>query len=197
MKGQTMDQAAADKKPSAVLKEEHRLIERVLAVLERLVLRMERGDGPDTEALGRCVEFFRLFADACHHAKEEDLLFPVLESRGIPREGGPIGVMLYEHSQARSLTRLMDKALEAIKEGDASAKDRFAFAARQYASLLGNHIHKEDNILYVMGDQVMTDADQSSLCRQFCEAGCRKFGGKRREELEAIAADLESRWPSA
>ena len=40
----------------------------------------------------------------------------------------------------------------------------------------------------------MTEEDQGSLCSQFCEVGCRSFGGKRREELEAMADDLEKRW---
>jgi len=189
-----MTDPATDQRPSTVLKNEHQTILRVCRVLENLVSRMERGEDPGCEALGQCVEFIRLFADACHHAKEEDLLFPVLESRGIPRDGGPIGVMLYEHTQARGLTKEMGEALADIESGSAGGKARFQTAARQYIGLLSNHIHKEDNILYVMGDRVMTEEDQGSLCSKFCEVGCRSFGGKRREELEAMADDLEKRW---
>jgi len=191
-----MNESTADRKPSRVLKDEHRIIERVLSVLQSLVAKMESGVNPECDALNHCVQFFRLFADACHHAKEEDLLFPVLESRGIPREGGPIGVMLHEHAQARGLTKEMGEALAEIEAGSADGKERFQTAARHYVSLLSNHIQKEDNILYVMGDRVMTAEDQDSLCSRFCEVGCRSFGGKRREELEALADDLENRWLS-
>ena len=191
-----MNESTTDQRPSTVLKNEHQTILRVLRVLESLVSRMESGENPESEALNRCVEFFRFFADACHHAKEEDLLFPVLESRGIPRDGGPIGVMLHEHTQARAFTKEMGEALANIENGSAAGKERFQSAARQYIGLLSNHIHKEDDVLYVMGDSVMTEEDQSSLCSQFCEVGCRSFGGKRREELEAMADDLEKRWLS-
>lgn len=178
-------------KPSGVLRTEHQVILRVIESLSRLVDRSERGEGFEVAAFRRCVEFFRLFADACHHAKEEDLLFPVMESRGIPREGGPIGVMLEEHTMARGFTRAMHEALEAFEGGDAEGEARFCGAARQYQELLTHHIHKEDNILFMMADRVMTSDDQDSLCSQFCEVGCRTFGGKKREELERIADELE------
>lgn len=182
--------------PSAVLKSEHKVILRVLSVLDRLVTRFENGDGFAREALGQCVDFFGFFADACHHAKEEDLLFPVLESRGIPREGGPIGMMLYEHTLARGHTAEMRAALDAGEAGDAGGEGRFVDSARAYIELLTNHIYKEDNVLFNMGDQVMSASDQESLCGKFGEVGCRAFGGKSKQQLEAIADELEVKWPA-
>lgn len=182
--------------PSAVLREEHRVILRVLEVLERLVSKVQGSTGFESGALARCVEFFRLFADACHHAKEENLLFPVLEQRGIPREGGPIGVMLYEHGIARQLTKQMGAELAAHEGGDSDAALRFVRVARQYHALLTDHIFKEDNVLFTMGDRVMTEDDQHKLCASFGEVGCRAFEGKRREQLEQVADELEARWPA-
>ena len=45
---------------------------------------------------------------------------------------------------------------------------RFHEATQQYIELLTNHIDKEDNILFNLGDQVMTGEDQSSLGTRFC-----------------------------
>ena len=67
------------------------------------------------EVLANLQEFFRLFADQCHHGKEEELLFPLLEQKGIPRTGGPIGVTLHEHEEGRALVRQMGDAVEATK----------------------------------------------------------------------------------
>ncbi len=182
--------------PSAVLKAEHQVILRVLKVLRRLINRFNAGEGFERESLAQCVEFFRSFADACHHAKEEELLFPTLEAKGIPRDGGPIGCMLEEHRQARVFTAEMGDAIEANKCGSPGAPARFVEAADQYIDLLTNHIYKEDNILFAMGDRVMSDEDQSALREQFCAVGCRKFGGRNREELEQIADALEVKWPA-
>ena len=180
--------------PTGVLRQEHQVILRVIAVLDRLVTKSQDGDGFEADAMGKCVEFFRLFADACHHAKEEDLLFPLLEQRGIPREGGPIGVMLEEHRMARGHTRNMADALKAYADGNQEALSTFHEAARHYIQLLRNHIFKEDNILFNMGDRVMTGDDRAALCERFCEVGCRAFEGRRREALEKIADDLEAEW---
>jgi hemerythrin-like domain-containing protein len=192
---QLMTLESTNELPSTTLKNEHQVILRTLVVLERLANRSDSGDGFEHEAFAKAVEFLKLFADACHHAKEEDLLFPALEARGIPREGGPIGVMLYEHTVSRGFVSEMGQALEAHATGDTGAADRFVAAARSYISLLRDHINKEDNVLYMIGDNVMTEDDQATLCSKFCEVGCKTFGGKKREELERIADELETAWP--
>ncbi len=189
-----MNDQNRDALPTEVLKAEHAVILRVMDVLHRLVERYEAGSGFEAASLGTCVELIRLFADACHHAKEEDLLFPALEARGIPRDGGPIGVMLEEHRIARQYTQRMGESLDAHERGDADAPAQFAEAAHGYVELLRNHIDKENNILYVMGNRVMTDDDQQSLCARFCEVACRSFGGKKKEQLERMADELEAQW---
>ena len=190
-----MNNTASQETPGGVLRAEHQVILRVMAVLGRLIERSKAGEGFEADALNKCVTFFRYFADACHHAKEEDLLFPVLEQRGVPRDGGPIGVMLHEHTIARKLTKVMADGLEAYAGGDGVGQNAVQVAAAQYIDLLTNHIDKEDNVLFVIGDQCMTAEDQASLSEKFCEVGCRAFGGKKREELERIADELESEWP--
>ena len=59
------------------------------------------------------------------------------------------------------------------------------------------HIYREDNVLFKMGDHAMTDGDRQELCSKFCEVGCETFGGKKREELEAVADELERHWPDS
>jgi hemerythrin-like domain-containing protein len=182
---------------SQVLREEHQVILRVLNVLDRLMIRYETVQAFEADAFRQCVEFFRLFADACHHGKEEDLLFPVLESRGIPRDGGPIGVMLHEHRLGRQCVGRMAAALDAHAAGDAAAPAACVAAGHDFAPLLRAHIHKEDNILFFMGDRVMADADQEELAASFCQVNCRHFQGRTREQLRELADALEQRWATA
>ena len=52
--------------------------------------------------LDDAMDFIKTFADSCHHAKEEDLLFPAMGEAGFPSRGGPVGVMLMEHEQGRA-----------------------------------------------------------------------------------------------
>lgn len=182
--------------PCRVLKDEHRVIERVLRVLERLVEGHREGKGFEESALRRCVEFFQLFADACHHTKEEHLLFPVLEARGIPREGGPIGVMLEEHRLGRAYIREMSDELGAAERDRAEAAERFCRVADRYLELLENHIFKEENVLFEMGDRVMSDADRTELSDRLCSVACPALRGKTHQDLELMADELEAEWGS-
>ena len=75
---------ADNESATARLRDEHVLILRVADVLERLVERSEVEGETDFEAFDDSVKFVRLFADCCHHGKEEDLLFPQLEAAGMP-----------------------------------------------------------------------------------------------------------------
>ena len=60
------------------------------------------------------IGFLKEFADKCHHGKEEGLLFPAMVAAGIPDKGGPIGVMLAEHTQGRQFIRDMEESLSTV-----------------------------------------------------------------------------------
>ena len=147
---------------TGTLRTEHEAILRMLDATEEVANQIERGSPVAAETLSGLLEFLRLFADRCHHGKEEDLLFPLLEQKGMPREGGPIGVMLLEHEQGRALIRRMATAGEAFAGGDADSAGAWAAAARDYAALLRVHIDKENNILFMMAERILTDAEQAS-----------------------------------
>jgi hemerythrin-like domain-containing protein len=147
------------------LKAEHDLIERGLSLLEKAVARIDAGQ-PLPEGFPQWVpRFFRQFADQCHHAKEEDVFFPALKQRGIPEQGGPIGVMLYEHGLGRGCVARMRQAGQA-QPFDART---FADAARQYVPLLRQHIFKENNVLVRMAEQVMSKADDADVTGRFSQ----------------------------
>jgi hemerythrin-like domain-containing protein len=145
--------------PIQVLMDEHRVIEKVLDALETAAdLEVP------SEFYDRALEFCSAFADACHHAKEEDRLFPLLEERGIPREQGPVGVMCDEHVQGRAY---IQKMREAATAGD---YDRVRRVSLMYVGLLRDHIQKEDNVLFAMARDVLGREDLERLGAEFAAA---------------------------
>ena len=90
-----------------LLRHDHEAITKMLDAAEVVAQRLDKGEPVREEVLQNLLEFFRLFADKCHHGKEEELLFPLLEKKGVPVNGGPIGVMLNEHEQGRALIKEM------------------------------------------------------------------------------------------
>jgi hemerythrin-like domain-containing protein len=161
-------------KATTVLRDEHRVIERVIAALERATQRLEQGDAVEARFFIDATEFIKGFADGCHHQKEEGVLFKAMTASGMPTHQGPIAVMLHEHEQGRAYTRGMREAAESLQAGDDSAVSKIIDNARGYTALLREHIMKEDNVLFPMAENVLP-ADQ----RKTVEEG---FATLRQEE---------------
>ena len=174
-------------KSTDILKNEHKAILLMLEVAESVSRKLERGENVPAEHLTQMVDFIRGFADKCHHAKEEDLLFPAMEKTGMPRQGGPIGVMLIEHTEGREYVREMKEAAEKYAASDKKAGVQFAENARQYAALLSQHIHKEDNILYPIADARLSPQTQAGLEKDFARVEKEVVGpGKHGEYLRLL-----------
>jgi hemerythrin-like domain-containing protein len=176
-------------KATALLSDEHRVIERVLAALERLT---EKPAAEFVAPWKQALDFIRHFADQCHHLKEEKILFPALEQHGIPNEGGPIGMMLLEHEEGRAYVRAMFDALGKVEAGDRSAQAALCDNAKHYLRLLREHIQKEDDILFRMADEVISDDEQRQLLKHFEAHEAEEMGAGVHEKYLQIAAELES-----
>jgi hemerythrin-like domain-containing protein len=168
-----------------MLRQEHEAILRMLDATEEVAGRLERGASVAPDILSGLLEFFQLFADRCHHGKEEDLLFPALAQKGLPTSGGPIAVMLHEHALGRSLIGRMEEAGMAYGS-DASAGPRWAEAAAGYASLLRAHIQKENNVLFVMAENLLSQSEQQELSEAFERIEVEKMGPGTHERLHAV-----------
>ena len=99
---------------TAALVHEHKLILRMLAVLERNALATAAGTYSNYRFYLDGVDFIRNYADRYHHAKEEDVLFEALVKNGMPRENSPVAAMLMEHEQGRVYVRDMAAAAQAL-----------------------------------------------------------------------------------
>ncbi len=139
-----------------LLMADHETTEKVFDAVERALAAPE---GPSPALLRDALEYFKGYVDGCHNRKEENHLFPLIERRGVPRGGGPLGVMLMEHDQSRTLLpdllEVANRYLAGERELLGEVRARFG----EYSALLKNHFWKENDILYPMARRVMTDAD--------------------------------------
>ncbi len=181
-------------KPTEVLMQEHRVIEVVLDCLEKMAEQCKKEKALDTESASQAVDFFRTFADGCHHHKEEDCLFPLLESKGFSREQGPTGVMLSEHETGRHHVRGMATAIETVASGDSTGQDQFVLHARSFVQLLREHILKEDQCLFQMANKALTEQDQQQLLDSFQHIEHDDLGPGTHEKYLCIAKQLAERY---
>lgn len=163
-------------KATEVLKSEHRGIEKMLHIIREAAQKMLAGERVSSDIFEKAADFFSNFADRCHHGKEERHLFVRLAAKGIPTEGGPIGVMLSEHEAGRTHIRGMKKALEDLRAGRTGAERDLAEQALAYVQVLSAHIQKEDNVLFPMVDQALTDREQEELVDAFEQVEAQEMG---------------------
>jgi hemerythrin-like domain-containing protein len=169
---------------------EHRMIERVLDGLVGFAEEVQRKGTTDQPELGRFVTFVREFADACHHGKEENILFSAMVEHGFPRDGGPIAVMLNEHDQGRALVAILKARAEQSEPWSDADRQEIAEVARGFSAMLHAHIHKEDAILYPMAEQHLPPAALARVgedCERFEE---QQTGSGTHERLHALAEEL-------
>lgn len=183
--------------PTDTLKEEHKVIERMLKVIEAISDRLEKEEDISPDVLENVIDFIRTFADRCHHGKEEDLLYPCAESRGIPKHGGPIEVMLIEHNQGRNFVKGMAQALEKYTQGNKNVRSSLAENARGYVELLSQHIEKENYILYPMVNDVLTEDDQKELLEKFEEVERKQIGEGKHHQYIHLVERLEKEFIKA
>jgi len=178
---------------TSILKHEHEVILLALQGAEAQANRLLRGFPEAAATIAEMADFFRNFADRCHHAKEEKLLFPRLEQRGIPNQGGPLGVMLAEHEEGRGYVRTLLAALPAAQAGDRAAARTVASNLLAYVDLLRQHIEKEDHCLFAMADQALTAEDQAELAAAFARVESEEIGAGVHERYH----DLAHQWAAA
>ena len=162
------------------LVDEHRLILRMIALLEKNAPRTAAGDYTNWQFYLDGVDFIRKYADRFHHAKEEDVLFVALVTNGMPRENSPVAAMLMEHDQGRAFVLGMETAVKDALDGLAGRESTIAENALAYAALLREHIGKEDDILYPLAERVIPETMRAEI-----------VAGYQRAEAEAGAGFSE------
>jgi hemerythrin-like domain-containing protein len=145
------------------LEDDHIYVLKLIDVM-RAVTRSEK---PDIKHIEEIIDIIRNFADGLHHAKEENLFFPALESKGFSAQQGPVAVMLHEHIKGRNFVKGIVDNLELYNKGNKAALEKVYQNMSGYSDLLVNHITKENNILFRMADNVLSEIEQKSLAEQF------------------------------
>ncbi len=179
-------------KATEELKNEHQGIEVMLKVLQSVSERLLAGGPVELEHVDGMMEFFTVFVDKCHHGKEEEFLFPALEGVGIPREGGPIGVMLHEHVKGRELVGQMKNALDQLKMEDPKGRIGFPQVAKEYWELLRQHIDKENNVLFALADAKLDASMDAKLMESFERLESERIGPGKHEEFHDLLNKLEA-----
>ncbi len=182
--------------PTDQLVKEHVSIQLMLDVLERVCTKLDAGEKVSQRHLEQILEFIKVFADQCHHGKEEEFLFPAMEKVGIPRDGGPIGVMLVEHTKGRQYVKELGEAIEGYGHGERTAVAALVSSARKYIELLNAHIEKENGVLFPMAEEHLPERKKMELLAAFGRVDDEEIGEGRHAHMQSILKALTTEYLS-
>jgi hemerythrin-like domain-containing protein len=157
-------------KPRGPLMIEHRLIEKMIAVIRDQIALMRKQNRVDPIFVDAAVDFIRTYADKTHHGKEEDILFMELETRNISTEDRKVmQELIEEHKFARKqvaeLVQAKEYYLAGRKEELKTVLDRLATLIEFYPE----HIRREDEAFFPDTEKYFTRDELDAMIGEFWE----------------------------
>jgi hemerythrin-like domain-containing protein len=138
---------------------DHIVLRRALDVLDNMMKKLEGGERIEIADIRAMFNFLQFFGDDYHQHTEEKFLFPALV-RAAPR-GSPIHEMVLQHGEERALVAWILEALGARRVVD------FVYSSHQLTALLRSHIDKEDRVLQVLADQLLSNEEDTAIAAEF------------------------------
>ena len=177
-------------KPIGPLMWEHRLIERMVATLDRELKLMQDRNEANIQLLTIAVDFFRTYADRTHHGKEEDIFFRELANKPLSEEHERImKELVQEHIYARKMVSALVEAKNRYSNSDlTSLKDIVAYVT-ELVSFYPAHIEKEDKHFFYPILDYFSKQEQEDMLAEFWEFDKKLI----HEKYQKIVGELETR----
>jgi len=178
--------------PAGPLMAEHRVIERMLAVLEAQLPVIAETQTANPAVIDTAVDFIITYADHCHHGKEEDILFQRLADKPLNEElAAVMAELVQDHARGRAMTRRLIQANERYRSGEEGTLGEIEACIRDLVEFYPVHIAKEERHFFKPCLEYFTDAEKATMLADFDEFDRALIHEKYRRVVE----DLETTVP--
>lgn len=183
--------------PVGPLMIEHRLIERMVALMQEELHRLQENVAVDPEFafvdpvfLDIASDFLRTYADRCHHGKEEDILFEALAKKELaPEHRRVMEELIEEHLRARQTTARLMRAKEQHLRGNPGALGDLLRGLAELTEFYPRHIEKEDRHFFIPCLAYFTEGEKAEILQAMWEFDRKLIHGK----YQQIVEDIEQR----
>jgi hemerythrin-like domain-containing protein len=153
--------------PIGLLMMEHRLIERMIALMEKEVERIKKEKRANLEFIEKAVDFIRTYADRLHHGKEEKILFRELKAKKLDEQlRKTMEELIEEHRWGRKKVKELVDASQKYKEGDGKAIHTILECLKGFVRFYPQHIEKEDKHFFIPVMNYLNQAEQESMLEE-------------------------------
>ncbi len=166
---------------------EHRLIEKMIHIIERKLLISEKEHSIDPYFIDTAVDFIRIYADRTHHGKEEDILFKNLRSKKLSEKDQKLmNELIKDHELGRKTTKALVEANARYRSRDKLSLSRIVDCLKTLVEFYPKHIKKEDDVFFPSSRSYFSDQEDQAMLAEF-----REFDRKMiHEKYELIIKEL-------
>ena len=169
---------------------EHRLIERMIGQIDRMLSRIKADKRVDPYRIDTAVDFIRIYADRTHHGKEEDILFRKLAEKGLSATDQVLMEELIEdHVHGRKITGALVDANNRYRQGEENALQEITAKLQELVDFYPKHIEKEDKIFFPASRRYFTEKEDQAILQEFWSFDREMIHHKYR----AVVDELEQR----
>jgi len=149
---------------------EHRLIERVIALMKSAISEIQAAGKVDLLFIDSVVDFIGTYADRTHHGKEEDILFRDLDKKDLSVDDRHLmNKLLEDHRFGRATTRALADARSRYCDGESAAVTDISRNLQALVDLYPQHIEKEDKIFFPNSRNYLSDDEDKAMLAEFRE----------------------------
>ncbi len=149
---------------------EHRLIERMIALMQAEIDRMEKDREADVEFLADAIDFIKIYADRTHHGKEEDIFFRELVKKKLkPQHLKIMNELVEEHMWARAKVSELMHASENYQKEKQGGLNEIILLMQQIVEFYPQHIAKEDKQFFFDCLEYFTGRENDAMLDEFWE----------------------------
>jgi branched-chain amino acid transport system ATP-binding protein len=178
-----------------IISEDHRNLWRIVATIDLVADEMAAGSKVDPAFFSSIFDYIEQFMDACHHAKEDDHLFPLLRARSADA-AAILDRLQAEHRNGPEVLKSLRGQLAETAAGQLGNAE-FAVALRTYTESLKSHIRTEEKDAMPLAREVLTAEDWEQIDRAFLDGEDPLFGEKAKAEFRELFHRIASLAPES
>jgi hemerythrin-like domain-containing protein len=176
------------------LLDEHKLINRVFTIIEKIRDRLEDEEEIPAPVFWKLVEFIRGYADVIHHSKEEDILFEQMREHDtdLPKEvDRNIAVLIEEHIEALDLANEMHKHIRAYHRGEPEGRKNILKSVNEYLKIMKPHFTMEEEEVFPAMVAVLSKEEKDKMKADFDRFDTILGGKEVHKRYTKIVEELE------
>lgn len=156
--------------PIGPLMMEHRLIERMIKFMKGKLEESRLVNKVDPNFIDMVIDFFRMYADRCHHGKEEDILFRELKKKKLsPEHAKIVEELIEEHVRGREMVGNLSRANQEYRQGESESIALIAKFLEKLVDFYPAHIAKEDKKFFLPIMEQFNKKEQAAMLEEFWE----------------------------